>query len=386
MAEERPPNSAVFGRAIPLFSLFGFRVSIDLTWLILGLLITWSLAVAFFPSRYPHLAQATYWWMGLGGAVGVFVSIVLHEFSHSLVARWYGLPIRGITLFIFGGVAQMSEEPASPKVEFLMSAAGPLASVVLALLFWGLHALGSGAGWPVPATGLLLYLSYLNGLLALFNLVPAFPLDGGRMFRAALWRWRNLRSATRIASNVGSAFGLLLIALGILAALQGNLVGGIWWLLIGIFLRNAASMSYRQVLLRQTLEGEPVRRFMSAPVVSVPPDLSLERFVQEYVYKYRFTTFPVVEDGRLRGWVRSHDGKQLGAAPAAHTVGEICAPAQESNTIDAGADAVQALARMNETGNARLMVTEQGRVVGIIAIRDLIEFLTLRMDLEGDGR
>lgn len=384
MAEQRARERGMFGRTLPLFTLFGFKVSLDPSWFILGLLIVWSLAAALFPTAYPDLAPATYWWMGVAGAIGVFVSIVLHEFSHSVVARYYGLPMKGITLFIFGGVAQMNEEPATPKVEFLMAAAGPLASVLLALVFWGLYGYGSAAGWPLAVTGVLIYMAYLNGILAVFNLVPAFPLDGGRMFRAVLWRWRSLRSATRIASNVGSGFGLVLILLGVIAALQGALLTGVWWFLIGLFLRNAASMSYQQVLMRQTLEGEPVRRFMSSPAVTVAPETPLNRFLEEFLYKFRFQTFPVVQDGRFLGWVgardlRGVDERTLGT----RRVVEVYRPAGSDETVDADEDAVQALGRMNASGNSRLVVHEAGEVVGLLSLRDLMRFLSLKMDLEG---
>lgn len=386
MADSRARERGVFGRAVPLFTLFGFKVNIDLTWLILGLLIVWSLAAALFPTWYPELATATYWWMGVAGAVGVFFSIVLHEFSHSVVARRYGLPIHGITLFIFGGVAQMSEEPATPKVEFLMAAAGPLASIAIALLFWGAYAIGVGAGWPAGVTGVLVYMAYLNGILAIFNLVPAFPLDGGRMLRAVLWRWRSLRSATHIASNVGSAFGLFLIVLGVLAALQGALVSGLWWFLIGLFLRNAASMSYQQVLMRQTLEGEPVRRFMSSPVVTVSPDTPLDRFIEDFLYKFRFQTFPVVQDGDFLGWI---GGRDLKAVPRSEyglrRVREVYREASAEETLDASEDAVNALGRMNASGNSRLVVQEHGELVGVLSLRDLMRFLSLKVDLDGEN-
>lgn len=388
MAQQRTQNRGIFGgRTLPLFNLFGFKVSLDPSWLILGLLIVWSLAAALFPTAYPDLAPATYWWMGVAGALGVFVSIVLHEFSHSLVARRYGLPMHGITLFIFGGVAQMSEEPATPKVEFLMAAAGPLASIVLALVFWAISAYGYDAGWPLSVTGVLIYMAYLNGILAAFNLVPAFPLDGGRMLRAVLWRWRPLRSATRIASNVGSGFGLVLIVLGILAALQGALLTGIWWFLIGLFLRNAASMSYQQVLMRQTLEGEAVRRFMSSPVVTVSPDTPLDRFLEDYLYKYPFQTFPVVQDGRFLGWVNSRDLRSVGSkALASHRVAEVYRQAGPDEAVSAQEDAVRAMGRMNETGNSRLVVHEDGKVIGLLSLRDLMRFLSLKVDLEAGQR
>src|SRR5512137_1227506 len=169
----------MFGRRIPLFKLFGFQVWIDVSWLVIAVLVTWTLAVGWFPNDFHGLTTSTYWLMGAAGAIGLFASIIFHEFTHSLVARRYGLPMRGITLFIFGGVAEMTEEPESPQVEFSMAIAGPLSSVALALGFFGLGAFGRASGWPMSVYGVLGYLAWINGILVVFNLIPAFPLDGG---------------------------------------------------------------------------------------------------------------------------------------------------------------------------------------------------------------
>ncbi|MGE4014660.1 MAG: site-2 protease family protein, partial [Alphaproteobacteria bacterium] len=188
----------MFGRKLKVATLLGFAVYIDLSWLFLAALITWSLASSVFPVDYPGLALSTYWIMGAIGALGLFVSILSHELAHSVVARRFGIPIRGITLFIFGGVAEMEDEPPSAKSEFLMAAAGPLWSVVLAGLFYLAASLGSGA--PPAVHGTLSYLALMNALLAGFNILPAFPLDGGRVFRAGLWHLRkDFVSATRLA-------------------------------------------------------------------------------------------------------------------------------------------------------------------------------------------
>jgi Zn-dependent protease len=175
-------------RGIHLFTLFGFEVKLDLSWLLLALLISWSLGAGWFPARYPELSGHAYAWMGVSVAIGVFFSIVFHEFSHSIVARFYGMPIRGITLFIFGGVAEMESEPPNPKAEFLMAIAGPISSFLLAAILWGTAAIAEDATWPQPVTGVLSTLAVINFTVAVFNLAPAFPLDGGRVLRAALWQ------------------------------------------------------------------------------------------------------------------------------------------------------------------------------------------------------
>jgi Zn-dependent protease/predicted transcriptional regulator len=372
-------------RQYSLFRLFGFEVKLDLSWFLLALLITWTLAAAMFPSNYPGLPPQTYWWMGVAGAIGIFISIVFHELSHSLVARRFGLPIKGITLFIFGGVAEMEEEPPSPKSEFLMAVAGPLASFLLAFGFYGLHALAVTSGWSDAVAGVTEYLGFINKILAIFNLVPAFPLDGGRMLRAALWAWKqDLHAATRMASRIGSAFGLVLMVLGLIAFIGGEFVAGMWWFLIGMFLRGAASASYRQLLMRETLHGEPVRRFMNPAPVVVPPLLSIQQLVEEYIYKYYYKMFPVVEDGKLLGCVTVETVKQLPPEQwRRRTVAELMTPCSAANTVSPEADAMKVIATMMEPSvSGRLMVVEQDRLVGIVSLKDLREFISLKLELE----
>ncbi|MGB6043946.1 MAG: site-2 protease family protein, partial [Pirellulales bacterium] len=292
----------MFGHRITLFRLMGFAVRVDASWIVIALVVTWTLATGVFPHYYKGLPNATYWWMGVGGMLGLFASIVFHELSHSLVARQFGIEMKGITLFIFGGVAEMENEPPNPKSEFLMAIAGPLASYFLCAALYGAVVLGSTLGWAVPVLATLRYVAYMNGILATFNLIPAFPLDGGRVLRAILWGWKNnVRWATRVTSQMGSAFGTVLIMLGILSILRGLLLSGMWWCLIGIFVRGAAAMSYQQLVIRKALEGESVRRFMSTDVVTVPASLSVADFVDDYVYQYHHKMFPVIDDGQLLG-------------------------------------------------------------------------------------
>jgi Zn-dependent protease/predicted transcriptional regulator len=361
----------------------GFTVRADLSWLVLAFLVTWSLAVGVFPSYYGGLSREEYWWMGACGALGLFGSIVFHEFCHSLVARKYGLPIKGITLFIFGGVAEMEEEPQNPKSEFLMAVAGPASSVLLSLTF---HAMSRALEdrWPTEIVAVISYLGWINGTLAIFNLLPAFPLDGGRVLRSALWRFRgDLGWATRVASQTGSAFGFGMIFLGILSLLRGNVIGGIWWFVIGLFLRNASQMSYQQLVIRKSLEGVQVARFMKRDPVAVSPSTSVEKLVNDYIYRYHFKMYPVVEDGRLKSVVTINQVKQVGPEEwPVRTVGEIAEKCTAENTISPTADATKALEQMNRKGVSRLLVVDRGRLVGILTLKDMLEFLSLRVDLE----
>ncbi len=377
----------MFGTRFTLFKLLGFEVRIDTSWIIIALLIVWSLAQGVFPLYDRNLSPSTYWILGVLGALGLFASIIFHELCHSLVARRFGLPMKGITLFIFGGVAEMDDEPASPRAEFLMAIAGPLASIGVGALCFALLSFTRGILARPP--GLVLnYLGTINLSLAGFNLLPAFPLDGGRVFRSVLWRWKgNLRWATKVASRVGSAFGLFLIFLGVFSVLGGGLIGGIWWALIGLFLRSASKMSYQNVLVRDALEGESVRRFMKEDPVTVTADTTVDHLVEDFIYKYHYKMFPVVKDSKPLSCVNINDVRNIPREEwNHHTVDELAKPCSTDNTISIDEDALKALSLMNRTGSSRLMVVDHGgRLVGMVAMRDLMRFLALKLDLEEES-
>jgi Zn-dependent protease/CBS domain-containing protein len=374
----------MLGRRLKLFKMFGFSVHVDVSWLIIAVLVTWTLAVGVFPNRYGGYSHGTYLFMGIAGALGLFVSIIIHEFFHSIVATRFGIPMKGITLFIFGGVAEMSEEPPSPKAEFLMAIAGPASSVVLALVcFAGYHAVQVANG-PETLAGVLGYLAAINAILVAFNMLPGFPLDGGRMLRAGLWHWKgDIRWATRIASHVGSGFGAVLIILGILNVLGGNFVGGMWWFLIGMFLRGAASQSYQQVIIRKAMEGEKVRRFMNQDPVTVAPSTSIRELVEDFIYGYHYKLFPVVDNGTLLGCVTLQQVKEVPQdMRKTRTVGDVMGVCDSENTIAPDTDAMKALSRMSRTERSRLMVVDGNRLMGIITLKDLLRFLSLKVELE----
>jgi Zn-dependent protease/CBS domain-containing protein len=376
----------MFGNRITLFKLFGFAVRVDASWVVLAVLVTWSLAKGWFPftlqGSYP---VSFYWLMGAAGAIGLFASIIFHELCHSLVARKYGLPISGITLFIFGGVAEMEDQPESARIEFLMAAAGPTASFVLALVLYGTN---TAIQWPAPIAAVISYLISLNALLAAFNLVPAFPLDGGRILRAALWGWKdNLRWATKIASQTGSIFSVALILWGFWAILSGNFIGGLWRVMIGMFLKRAADMSYQQVVVSRALQGEPVSRFMRADPVTVPPHITIAELVEDYAYRYHYKMFPVVENGRLLGCISTRQLKDVPReAWGATTVASLLEKCSADNSVAPETDAMRALAKMNQTGASRLMVVSGERLLGIITLKDMLQFLSLKMELEENSR
>ena len=228
----------MFGKRFSILRFAGFDIGLDISWFFIAFLLSWTLAAGYFPYLYKGLAPQTYWIMGICGMLGLFISVLLHEFGHAVVARSLKLPISRITLFIFGGVAELKAEPPSPKVEFLVAIAGPIVSLVLALAFY----LISQIDLPIAIKGVASYLGFINFIVVLFNLIPAFPLDGGRMFRAFLWWWKdNLGWATNITTRLGGAFGFTLIFFGFFFILSGALFAGLWWILIGLFLNQAAS-------------------------------------------------------------------------------------------------------------------------------------------------
>jgi Zn-dependent protease/predicted transcriptional regulator len=377
----------MFGGIIKQATLLGFEIRIGLSLNIIAVLIAWSLSTRFFLLQNKDLIIRTYWIMGVLVAFGLFLSVIVHEFSRTLMARKLDLPTKGITLLVFGGGTEMSEEMQSPKAEFLMASIGPFTCVGMAVLFYGGYVAGSGAGLTQPFNGVFGHLAVINAILAAFNLLPVFPLDGGRVLRSILWAWKkNLRWATRVSSQIGSAFGILLVVLGVFNVLRGNFIGGMWWFLIGMFLQGAARMSYRQLVLRRALDGETVRRFMKAEPVTVPASTLLSELVEEYIYKHHHKVFPVVEDGRkLIGCVTSRRVKEISWDEwPSKTVGQVADSCSPDNTVTPDEDAMKALSTMNRTGSSRILVMEGERLAGILTLKDMLKFLSLKIEMEDE--
>lgn len=372
-------------RKTELFKLLGFTVSIDMSWGIILFLVVWTLAEGAFPAYYPNLSTQTYWLMGIIGAIGLFVSIIIHEFSHAMVARKYGLDIKGITLFIFGGVAEMREEPDRPKTEFLMAIAGPITSLVLSLLFGILHHSANTLGLPVSIIGTLGYLSAINMILAIFNMVPAFPTDGGRVLRSVLWWIKDdIRWATRMASRISVVFAMIIVFTGFVHMIGGNLIGGIWWILIGSFLFSAANSSYQSLLVKDSFAGKNIKEFMNPKPVSVPSDITLQAFVESYLYRYHYKMFPVTDKQNISGLITL---KALKSIPREEwksvKVAQVTQKLSPENTLPPTMPVEDALRIMNESGISRMLVSEHDKIIGVITLKDLLEFFTLKMELEG---
>jgi len=369
----------MFGSSFRLGKISGITISVDYSWFIIFGLFVFILASGWFPQTVPQSPVWWYWAIAVFTSVLFFGSVVTHELSHAMVARRRGILINNITLFIFGGVAQMEDEPATPGDEFKMAIAGPLASIGIAILFAGVALLFSMMGILVFYSSFV-YLAVINVILAVFNMIPGFPLDGGRVFRAFLW-WMlgSLRRATRIASITGQVFGWALIVLGVSSLfLPVFRTGGslIWFALVGWFLVSAARNSYQQVVLRETLRQVPIREVMSTRAEAVPPEISVERLVGEYFMKDSSPTLPVERDGLILGTVSLEDVRALPRERWGSTlVTEIMKALGDEQVMNLNEDAWDATNRMARTNSDRVLVTEGGHVEGLVTRGSIMRWL-----------
>jgi Zn-dependent protease/CBS domain-containing protein len=391
-----PPRApAVSSGGISLGQLFGVGVRIDWSLLIIFALIVFELGAAVFPRWHPEWGTALIWTMALAAAVLFFTSILVHEFSHALVARQQGIPVRRITLFLFGGMTHLEAEPSSPKAEFWMAVVGPIVSMLI-----GVAATAAGValvGAPLqaaidradpaavqaafasagPLATLLLWLGPINLLLGIFNIIPGFPLDGGRVLRSVIWAVTgNLRKATRWASLVGQLFAWTLMAFGVINFFAGAWISGIWLLLIGWFLNNAARMSYQHLLVRQTLESVPITQVMRSSFTSLPPDLSIERFVHEHALPSDQLVFPIERDDELLGTVSVEQirGIPREAWPTT-SVQQVMVPEAQLPTLPADAGAERALVELARGDVNQLVVVEGRKLLGLVRREDLTRWL-----------
>ncbi len=366
-----------------LFKIFKIGIKIGASWFLLAFLVAWGLAAAYFPTHIKGLSTSLYWLMGILSAVGLFFSIVFHELSHSIVGRHYGIEIAGIKLFVFGGVSEMRNEPDNPKAEFLMSIAGPLCSFILAGVFYLLFYLGLALGWPAPIDGIIYYLALINLLLAIFNLLPGFPLDGGRILRSLLWWWKkDLKWATRVAYLCGSGIGLGLIFMGIFLFIWGALISGIWLFLIGFFLRRMAQLSYQNFLIKESFRNETLRKYTKTNPVTVPPDISLQELVDNYFYKYYHKLYPVVENNKLQGHVSFHEIKQYPQEKWPISKVKDIMHFSSETFVDVETPITEALQKMYEQKRSRLIVVDNGELYGVITLRDIMQAAAFKTGLD----
>jgi len=372
----------VLGKRFHLLKISGISIDIDPSWIIIFLFLTWGISAGYLPSAVPGQNSLLYWAFGVLASLALFVSVTLHELGHSLVARARGMEVNQIVLFIFGGASQLEEEPEKPGTEFLMAIVGPMVSFALAALFWLIRDTFWAGEEPTLQGAFFGYLALINLVLGIFNLLPGFPLDGGRVLRSILWsRWKDQVRATRVASEVGSGLGLFLMILGGFQILGGNPVGGFWYILIGFFLRNAAMSSYRQLSLKQVLERVKVRDLMTEKPITVDPDLSLENLAEDYILKHHHPAFPVTDGQRLLGMV-SMD--RVRAIPrdewTVRTVRDAMVPVEDL-TMVSPEDPASDLLKIFPGLEGRIAVSRESRLEGILSRRDLFDYITLKSDM-----
>ncbi len=368
-----------------LGKIFGISIEVHYTWFIIFFVVTLSLSKFYFPAFYPGLTKFSYFFMGLLSSVFLFVSVLLHELSHSLIGIKNGIPIKKITLFLFGGVAQLTEEPSNPKVEFLMAVAGPLCSLILLVIFGWLYYYLKLIKAPVEIRAISYYLALINGMLLLFNTIPGFPLDGGRMLRAIIWQSKkNLKLATLITSRIGKGFAIFLIIIGLWNAfILRNALQGLWLVLIGFFLQQAAESGYQQVVVKNVLKGVKVKEMMKDNVISVTADLNLSQLVDGYFLKYHFKSFPVLNSAnRFLGLVTLQDVREIPFERWKDIrVEEVMHKDLLQISVHPDEEAVEVLDRMVREGIGRMAVIKDGHLVGIITRRDIMHLLRIKTDL-----
>jgi Zn-dependent protease/predicted transcriptional regulator len=364
------------------FTISGIRVRIDQSWFIAFLLFAWIISSAYLPLQVPDYSRFSYWVFGTLSSLALFGCVLLHELGHCVVARRLGIPVRQITLFIFGGVSEMAQtQSSSPKAEFRTTIAGPVTSIGLAAIFWT-------AG--IAATGFLdrivveifHYLAYVNFSLAVFNLIPGFPLDGGRVLRSYLWhRSGNLGQATQRAARVGSIFAMMLMGMGFLSILTVSLIPGIWLILIGLMLKNAAESEYRSFELQHGLHDMRLREIM-APPVAVDSSMSLSQFVNDYVFHYHYRTFPVVELDRFIGMIDVRSIKGVPAQDWPYTkIGGYLSDPSTYCVLDPDMEAMEALQMLLAQNCTKAPVVRNEALLGILARSDLFKLITLKRDI-----
>jgi Zn-dependent protease len=368
--------------AINAFSVGGIRVRIDQSWFVAFFLFAWTLSSGYFPLQVPDYPAFTYWFAGTISSLGLFACVLLHEFSHCLVARRLGTPVRQITLFIFGGVSEMAQNHSNtPAAEFLTTIAGPLSSLVLGLGFAGLAAVVRPHADRI-AIEMLRYLYNVNFLLAAFNLIPGFPLDGGRVLRSYLWhRSGNLRQATKSAARVGEIFAMTLIGIGVLFFLSMHIIPGIWLLLIGLFLKSSAENEYRSFEVRFGLQDMKVREIM-APPVAVNTSMTISEFVNDYVFHYHYRVFPITELNRFIGMI---DVRAIKAVPpnewAQTKIGGFISDPSTYCVLDPDLDATDALRVFMAQNCSKAPVVRGEKLLGILTRSDLLKLVSLKQEI-----
>jgi Zn-dependent protease len=361
-------------RGISLGRILGIPIQLDYSWFLIFALITWTLAVGYFPAEFKGWPTYEYWVVGLVTSLLFFGSVLLHELGHSVVAMHYKIPVKGINLFIFGGASQIEKEPSSAGIEFVMAIVGPLVSFALAGIFYGLQFVVASIA---PLLALVKYLALINGLLGVFNLIPGFPLDGGRVFRSIVWAVTgNSHRATSIAGILGRVIGFLFILFGVYLVITGNFINGLWIGFIGWFLESAAQSEVQQQRIQELLAGHRVSQAMSYNYTAVPPDMTLQQLVDNHILGNGQRSFVIQEGDRVDGLLTLHDIKEQPRADWPMTrVTQIMIPADRFKRTAPNADLWDAIEEMNHDGVNQLPVMTDGHIEGMLRREDILSYL-----------
>lgn len=359
-----------------LTRVFGIDVDINISWLIVFALFSFTLAREYFPAQLAGLEPTVYWSMGIITTILIFASVLLHELAHSLMAIKDGIPIKRITLFIFGGVAQMEKEPRLPGSELKIALVGPATSIVIALLAWLLFRVMPP---DLAISQVVFFLARLNLIVGLVNLIPAFPLDGGRVLRAGLWHFfKNLLRATRYAVFVGSVFAFMAIGIGFLLVLQ-SVIWGIWYIVLGWLLYQSGQASYNQLVFHHTFKDVPVRQIMSRNVQTVSPDSTLEHLADLF-YRYKYGAFPVVQDQKVIGMIALSQLSDVSKEQWQETTAEqVMTKTANLVKVSPDTDAVEVMMKMASENIGRVLVMENHRLVGILSRTDMMKLINMHM-------
>ncbi len=370
---------------IPIGKAFGIQLRLHYSWFFVFALVTWALAAVYFPSEYPGWSLSVRIAAGLITSVLFFGSVMVHELLHSIVSQRQGIPVQSITLFFLGGVSQIGSEPKKPADEFRMAIAGPLSSLVIGGIFFGIYFGWRGVDTFAAqfVTGIAYWLGLINVFLGAFNLVPGFPLDGGRVLRSLIW-WRsgNLKSATRIASNAGRAVGFILIFVGIWFIFTGNWLNGIWLALIGWFLESAAVGSYQQLLMQEMLKGHVASEVMSGDCVVIPPDMTIDHLVNGNILTSGRRCFPVGSGSEIMGLMTLHNVKEVPREQwTTETVKEAMTPLDKLKWVRPDEELSSVLRILTENNVNQVPVVQDNKIIGMVSRENLLNFVHVRSRL-----
>ena len=367
--------------SLRLGKIFGIEISIHFSWIIILVLMTWSLAVGWFPVIYHGWSTITYWLLGLIATILLFGSVLAHELAHSVVARARGLPVKNITLFVFGGVSNIEKEPGSPGVEFQMAVVGPLTSLLIGGLAYLLFLLLGQNTSPLAA--ILAYLAFANVLLGIFNLIPGFPLDGGRVLRSIVWKMSgNLRKATRVVTIVGEIIAYLFILVGIWLFFNGNVIDGLWIGFIGWFLLSSAQSANSEVMLQSVLRGVTVAEVMNTSPMTVPANISLQKLVHEYFLPLGLRSALVTQVDQLAGMITLSDIRHVPREEwETVPVGHAMIPRERLHTVSPQQSLNEVLPLMAGQDVNQLPVVQDNRLVGVLSRDAIVRYLEVRRNL-----